>query len=102
MSHKRRVSAFTACIRIRSFIVKIASIFSYENSNYYIYFVSNNSIVFIYVVSNNYQYRRLLIVIIKGYDFKEATLSSFDSTDDIYQAAKNVVGRETPILKPTM
>ena len=57
---------------------------------------------FIYVVSNNYQYSRLLIVIIKGYDFKEATLSSFDSTDDIYQAAKNVVGRETPILKPTM
>lgn len=29
---------------------------------------------FINFVSNNYQYRRLLIVMIKGYDFKEATL----------------------------
>ena len=29
---------------------------------------------FIHFVSNNYQYRRLLIVMIKGYDFKEATL----------------------------
>ena len=56
---------------------------------------------FNYVVSNNYQYRRLLIVIIRGYDFKEATLSSFDSTDAIYQVGEDLVGRKTPIMKPT-
>ena len=32
----------------------------------------------------------------KGYDFKETTLSSFDSMDSIYQAAGDVVRRETP------
>ena len=46
---------------------------------------------------NNYLYRHFLIVIIKRYDFKEATLSGFDSTDGIYQAGEDVVGRETPI-----
>ena len=50
---------------------------------------------------NDYQYRRFLIVIIKRYDFKDETLSSFDSTDGIYQAEEDVVGRETPITKPT-
>ena len=50
---------------------------------------------------NNYPYRHFLIVMIKRYDFKEATLSSFDSTDAIYQAGEDVVGRETPIKKPT-
>ena len=50
---------------------------------------------------NNYQYRRFLIVIIKGYDFKEATLSSFDSTDGIYKAVEDVMGLETQITKPT-
>ena len=50
---------------------------------------------------NNYQYRRFLIVMIKGYDFKEATLASFHSTDGIYQAGEDVVGRETPTTKPT-
>ena len=50
---------------------------------------------------NDYQYRRFLIVIIKRYDFKYETLSSFDSTDGIYQAEEDVVGRETPITKPT-
>ena len=49
----------------------------------------------------NYQYRRFLIVIIKGYDFKEVTLASFDSTDGIYQAREDVEGRETPTTKPT-
>ena len=48
-------------------------------------------LLFIYVVSNNDQYSLLLIVIIKGYDFKEAILSSFDSTYAIYQAGKDVV-----------
>ena len=38
---------------------------------------------FIYAVSNNYQYRRLLIVVIKGCDFKGTSMSSFDSTDAI-------------------
>ena len=56
---------------------------------------------FIFAVSNNYQYHRLLSVIIKGYDFKGATLLIFDSTDAIYQAGKDVVGRETPTMKPT-
>ena len=50
---------------------------------------------------NDYQYRRFLIVIIKRYDFKDETLSSFDSTDGIYQAEEDVVGRETPITKLT-
>ena len=50
---------------------------------------------------NDYQYSRFLIVIIKRYDFKDETLSSFDSTDGIYQAEEDVVGRETPITKPT-
>ena len=36
---------------------------------------------FIYAVSKNYQYCLLLIVVIIGYDFKETTLSNFDSTD---------------------
>ena len=49
----------------------------------------------------NDQYRRFLIVIVKGYDFKEMTLASFDSTDGIYQAGEDVAGRETPTTKPT-
>ena len=55
---------------------------------------------FIYAVSNNYQYHRLLIVVIKGYDFKGTALSSFDSTGAIYQAGEDVVGREMPTIKP--
>ena len=54
-------------------------------------FLATTMLLFIYVVSNNDQYSLLLIVIIKGYDFKEAILSSFDSTYAIYQAGKDVV-----------
>ena len=57
---------------------------------------------FIHVVSNNYQYRRLLIVITKGYDFKGRTLSSFDCIDAIYQGGEDVVGREMPIIYYTI
>ena len=57
---------------------------------------------FIYAVSNRYQYRCLLIVVIKGYDFKETALSRFDSVDAIYQVGEDVVGRETPFMKPIM
>ena len=66
------------------------SIGYYDNGKYDIYFFSNSNVV-IYVVSNNEQYSLLLTVIVKGYDFKEAILSSFDSTDAIYQAGKDVV-----------
>ena len=81
------------------------SIVYYDNSNYYIYVVYMSlqqlSILSFICRYNNYPYRHFLIVIIKRYDFKEATLSSFDSSDGIYQAGEDVVGRETPITKPT-
>ena len=65
-------------------------------------FLATTILSFICFVSNNYQCRRLLIVIIKEYDFKEATLSSFDYTEAIYSAGNDVVVSETPIMKATM
>ena len=64
-------------------------------------FLPTTILLFIYVVSSNFQYRRLSIVIIKGYGSKETPLSSFDSTGAIYQAGKDVMGRDTPIMKAT-
>ena len=46
--------------------------------------LATKTLPFIYAVSNNYQYRRLLIVVIKGYDFKGITLTRFEFTDAIY------------------
>ena len=64
-------------------------------------FISLAMLSFIYAVNNNYQYRRSLIVVIKGHGFKGTTMSSFDSTDTIHQAGEDVAGRETPIMNPT-
>ena len=63
-------------------------------------FLATTILSFIFFVSNNYQCRRLLIVIIKEYDFKEATLSSFEYSEGISREGCRV--RETPIMKATM
>ena len=86
-------------------MLSTVSIVYHENSNYYIYvvYLSLHQISILPFICryNDYQYRGILIVVIKRYDFKDETLSSFDSTDGIYQAGEDVVGRETPITKPT-